>query len=179
MVCVSGPNLWSVIMKRALRDERGFTLLESLIASAILGTSLLGIAAVQVMALSLNMDSNELTLANNLAADIIERVQFNRRNVATYTNLNVTPTANNCPAQANVPQPNNTMTTRGDCLQWQALLTASNLNGVGGTVTLNPTPPAVDPNGLNQTTITVQIAWTGKRLGTPHTLNVMTVVAPE
>ncbi len=179
MVCVSSANLWSVTMKHKVSDEGGFTLIEGLIASAILGTSLLGIAAVQGMALSQNVDSNELTLANNLAADIIERVQFNKRNVRTYSNLNVTPTVNNCPAQANVAQPNNTMTTRGDCLQWQALLTASNLEGVSGSVTLNPVPPAVDPNGLNQTTVTVRITWTGRRLGSANTLNVMTVVAPE
>ncbi len=179
MVCVSGTDLWSVVMKQELRDEGGFTLIEGLLASAILGTSLLGIAAVQGMALSQNVDSNELTLANNLAADIIERVQFNRRNVRTYSNLNVTPTVNNCPAQTNVPQPNNTMTTRGDCLQWQALLTASLLTGVTGAVTLNPVPPAVDPNGLNQTTVTVRITWTSRRLGALNTLSVMTVVAPE
>ena len=158
MVCASGANLRSGTMNnKKVLSEKGFTLIEGLMASVILSTSLLGIAAVQGMALSQNVDSKELTLATNLAADIIERVHFNKRNVRTYSNLSVTPTANNCPAQVNVAQPNNTMTTRGDCLQWQALLTASNLNGVAGTVTLNPVPPVVDPNNLNQTTVTVRI----------------------
>ena len=162
-----------------MRDEHGFTLLEALIASAILSTSLLGLAAVQGLALSQNGDANEITLANNLAADIVERVQFNRRNVRTYTALSVTPTVNNCPAQANVAVPNNTMTTRGDCLQWQTLLASSGLNGVTGTTALAPVPPATDPNGLNQTTLTVQIAWTGRRLGNLNTLKVVRVIAPE
>lgn len=166
-------------MMRRVRNERGFTLLEGLLASAILSTSLLGLAAYQGMALNQNVDANELTLTNNLATDIAERIQFNRRNVSSYSNLSVSPTVNNCPAQANVAPPNNTMTTRGDCLQWQALLTASGLKGVLGTITLSPIPPAVDPNNLNQTTITVQITWTGRRWGTLNTLNRVTVIAPE
>jgi type IV pilus assembly protein PilV len=132
------------------------------------------------MAFNQNVDANELNLANNLATDLIERIQFNRKNVITYNNLTVTPTANNCPAAANVPPPNNTTTTQGDCLQWQALMAASTLNAVNGVVTLNPVPPAVDPNGLNQTTVTVRIAWTGRsRSLVPHILNRVTVVAPE
>ena len=166
-------------MKWTGRDDGGFTLIEAMLAATILSVSLLGIAAFQGVALSQNVDSNELTVANNLAADLIERVQYNKRNVRTYSNLSVTPAANNCPAQANLPQPNNTVATRGDCLQWVALLTASNLNGVTGTVTLTPVPPAVDPNNLNQTTVTVRIQWTGRRLGTVSALNVVTVVAPE
>lgn len=166
-------------MTRRMQSERGFTLMEGLMASAILSTSLLGLAAIQGMALSQNVDANELTRANNLAADIIERIQFNRKNVGTYNNLTVSPAANTCPAQANLPPPLNTMTTRGDCLQWQALLTNSQLNGVQGTVGLTPIPPAVDPNNLNQTTVTVQIQWTGRRQGTLQVLNLVTVIAPE
>jgi prepilin-type N-terminal cleavage/methylation domain-containing protein len=45
--------------------------------------------------------------------------------------------------------------------------------------TLAPVPPATDPNGLNQTTLTVQINWTGRRLGNLNTLNVVRVFAPE
>lgn len=166
-------------MMRRMRNERGFTLLEGLVASAILSTSLLGLAAYQGMALNQNVDANELNLTNNLATDIAERIQFNRLNVNSYSNLFVSPTVNNCPAQANVAPPNNTMTTRGDCLQWQALLTASGLKGVLGAITLAPIPPAVDPNNLNQTTVTVKITWTGRRLGTPNTLTRVTVIAPE
>lgn len=166
-------------MMERMRNERGFTLLEGLVASAILSTSLLGLAAYQGVALNQNVDANELNLTNNLATDIAERIQFNRLNVSSYSGLSVSPTVNNCPAQANVAPPNNTMTTRGDCLQWQALLTASGLNGVLGTITLSPIPPAVDPNNLNQTTVTVQITWTGRRWGTLNTLNRVTVIAPE
>ncbi len=99
--------------------------------------------------------------------------------MSSYNNLAVSPGANNCPAQVNAPPPNNTMTTRGDCLQWQALLTASNLTGVQGTVKLDHIPPAVDPNGLNQTTVTVQINWTGNRLKSARVLSLVTVIAPE
>ena len=166
-------------MRRTIQGEQGFSLIEGLLASVILSTSILSLAAFQGMALSQNGDANELTRANNVAADMIERIQFNRRNVSSYNNLTVSSTANNCPAQVNVPPPNNTMTTRGDCLQWQALLTASRLKGAQGRVQLNPIPPAVDPNGLNQTTVTVQISWTGTRLGTTQVLNMVTVIAPE
>jgi type IV pilus assembly protein PilV len=166
-------------MIHGIRVESGFTLLEGLIASVILSTSLLGLAAIQGTMLRQNADAYELTRASNLAADIIERIQFNRKNVVTYNNLTLTPAANNCPAQVNLPPPQNTTTTRGDCLQWQALLAGSTLSAVQGLITLSPIPPAVDPNNLNQTTVTVQIRWTGRRLGTPQVLNLITVVAPE
>ncbi len=45
-------------MKRTCLGEQGFTLLEGLVASAILSTSILGLAAIQGTALMQNVDAN-------------------------------------------------------------------------------------------------------------------------
>ena len=39
---------------------------------------------MQGISLGKNVDANELTLATNLAADMVERIQFNRRNAIIY-----------------------------------------------------------------------------------------------
>ena len=67
--------------KRKLgKSEGGFTLLEGMLAAVILATGLLGLASMQGFSLGRNVDANEMTRVTNFAADIVERVQFNRRN---------------------------------------------------------------------------------------------------
>jgi len=88
--------------------EDGFTLLESLMAAVVLGIGLIGLAGMQGIALSRNVDANELTLASNLAADMVERIQYNRRNAIVYNNIDTTlpatqPTTNTMASGA--PQP--------------------------------------------------------------------------
>jgi type IV pilus assembly protein PilV len=72
----------------------------------------------------------------------------------------------------------------GDCTQWRTLLLSSNLQNITGTVILsNPTPPALDPLGLNRNTVTVQVTWTeadGVEVASASkTVSLAKVVAPE
>ena len=74
--------------KRTVRNnEQGFTLLEGMLAAVILGTGLLGVASMQGFALGRNVDANEMTRVTNFAADIVERIQFNRRNALAYNGI--------------------------------------------------------------------------------------------
>ena len=70
--------------------QGGFTLLESLIAMTVLAIGLLGLAGMQTIALSYNVDAKELGRATNLAAGMMERIHYNRRNVTAYNAINNT-----------------------------------------------------------------------------------------
>jgi type IV pilus assembly protein PilV len=142
---------------RRINHQSGFTLIESLIAGAILSVGVLGVAAMQGIALTRNVDSTELTRATNLAAEMIERIQYNRKNVAQYgiDTSNATP----CPQSA-VTQ----AMAKGDCDQWVALLSnpqASGLVNVRGVITAPAAPVGTLATLLNQYPVTVTVSWTG------------------
>lgn len=158
--------------------QAGFTLVESMIAAVVLAIGLLGLAAMQSMALTKNIGANETTRVSNLAADMVERVQFNRRNVTAYHNIQVSSSTTTCPAITV------SVMASGDCVQWRTLLLNSGLQNVVGSVTLNPAPPTVDTMGLARSTITVQLNWlsNSNSAGTAavtKSISLVTVVAPE
>ncbi len=160
-------------------NSSGFTLIESMVAMAILATGLLALAGMQSISLTRNVDSTELTRATNLAADMVERIQNNRSNVGQYaidTN-NATP----CP-QNPVAQP----MAKGDCDQWVQLLAnpqASGLTNVRGVITVPPVPVGALNVLLNQYPVTVTISWTGAtgetKVARPKQITLTTVIAPE
>jgi len=146
-----------------------------MVAAVILTIGLLALTGMQSFSLRKNVDANNQTRVTNLAADMVERIQFNRTKTATYHNINVSSGANTCPTTAADVMAN------GDCTQWRTLLLNSNLQNVVGTVTVsNPTPPAVDPLGLNRYTVTVRVTWdetsSSEVTARSKTVSVVTVV---
>lgn len=133
--------------------EKGFTLLEGLVASVILATGLLGMSAMQGMSMVKNVDASELTATVTLAADLFERIQFNRRNVASYNGID-TQSAGNCTTINVAVQPQ----ARGDCLLWDSLVDGMQLENIRGTVTVSN---VIEPVALGQRNVTVTISWMG------------------
>ena len=163
---------------RASRSgHEGFTLIESMVATVILTIGLLALTGMQSFSLRKNVDASNQTRVTNLAADMLERIQFNRRKAANYHNINVSSGATTCPSAGTDVMAN------GDCTQWRTLLLNSNLQNIAGTVTLNPAPPATDPLGLNRSTVTVQVTWneaaSAEVTATTKTVRLDTVIAPE
>ena len=167
------------IEERMGSGQSGFTLIESMVAMAILATGLLALAAMQSISLTRNVDSTELTRATNLAADMIERVQNNRQNVGQYAidTSNGTP----CP-QSPVTQP----MAKGDCDQWVQLLAnpqASGLAHVRGVIVVPATPAGTLNMLLNAYPVTVTISWTGAagetKVARPKQITLTTTVSPE
>lgn len=154
--------------------QSGFTLIEGMIAAVVLGAGLLALSGMQAISFGRNVDANELTRVTNLAADMLERIQFNRRNVLAYNNIDTLNTATQPPTS----QP----MARGDYAQWQALLNSSGLAGVQGRVTVEAIGPTTPP--LNQNAVTVTITWSGSVRGETSVMRnkavtLTTVVAPE
>lgn len=159
------------------KDEQGFSLLEGLLAAVLLGTGLLAMSGMQGIALVKNVDANELTRITTVTSDMMERIQFNRRNALTYNGID-TQSATNCSAISSTAQPQ----AKGDCLLWSGIVANTQLENVRGTVTvdLNPIPPTA----LGQRNVTVTITWMGSlksdtTVKRPRSLTLNRVVAPE
>ena len=137
--------------------QSGFTLVEGMIAAALLSLGVLAVAAMQGISLTRNVDSTELTRATSLAAEMIERIQYNRKNIPQYAidTSNATPCPQNALTQA---------MAKGDCDQWVTLLSnpqASGLVSVRGVITVPATPVGALATLLNQYPVTVTVSWTG------------------
>jgi type IV pilus assembly protein PilV len=71
--------------------EKGFTLVEVLVALVVLAVGLLGLAVLLVEGLQGSRNAIEHTQAVNLAADIAERMRSNRAAAAAYDTAEGTP----------------------------------------------------------------------------------------
>ncbi len=158
------------------RREDGFTLIEGMIATVLLATGLLGLASMQTIAMGRNGDASEKTRVTNFAVEIIERIQFNRRNALEYNGID---TSVVCTISATT-QP----MARGDCDQWRNLLTgqlATGLQNLRGQVAVTTVGPTLPP--LNQRRVVVTMSWMGdageQKLATSRSLSIPTMVAPE
>lgn len=150
--------------KRHSPQERGFTLLEAMLALSILSIGLLATAAMQDMALRGNVDANELGFATSLATEMAERIRYNTKNVTAYNNIDTSNSATR-------PASTQTM-ARGDYDQWQTRLAATpQLRNARGRVTVT----ASGPTNLNQSLVVVQVTWSGKVINHSLTLNTVLV----
>lgn len=157
------------------RHERGFTLVEMMVSATILGLGVMGMAAMQGMSFTKNVDANDLSIVTNVTSDMMERIQNNRRYAWAYHNLD-TVGPGNClaggmpaPFPATAPpfggkQPSTpallqtmTRTVQGDCTQWRNIILATNLVNVRGTVQVTPTLPTASNSGAVQ--VVVQLQW--------------------
>lgn len=181
------------------RNDNGFTLIEMMVSAAILGVGVIGMAAMQGVSFTKNVDANDLSIMTNVASDMMERIQNNRRYAWAYHNLQ-TAGAGNCGA-GGIPAPfpatappfggknfnNNpkpaivqaiTRGIQGDCAQWGALVRATNMINVQGTVQVTPVLPTSDKSGA--VNVAVQLTW-NERGGSqrPRTITFRTQIEPE
>ncbi|HSF67652.1 MAG TPA: prepilin-type N-terminal cleavage/methylation domain-containing protein [Nitrospiraceae bacterium] len=157
--------------------EQGFTLIEGMLAAALLSIGLLALSAMQTVALVKNVDSNELTLTTALASDMLERIQFNRRNAVSYNGIDT-----QSPGNCGTISPTTQAQAKGDCLLWESLVKGSNYENIKGVVAVSAT--VIPPTALNQRNVTVTITWMGSEnsdhtVKRPRSVTLNRVVAPE
>ena len=166
-------------------NKKGFTLVEVMVSATILGVGIMGMAAMQGMAFTKNVDANDLSVVTNIASDVMERIQNNRQYAWAYNNLQ-TLGPGNCAALPAPPPSDVTKTTpvtvvrvvQGDCTQWRTLVLASNLNNVQGNVAVTNPFPANPAWHARQ--IRVQLTWNDRGPGQrPRTLTFQTTLVPE
>jgi type IV pilus assembly protein PilV len=162
-----------------MRNDGGFTLIEAVMAGAVLAITMLGVAGFQGSSLAKNAQSKDTTVVTNFGVEMLERIQSNRQRVLDYHNIDTT---------ASTPCPQTGTEKRqalGDCQQWHTALTASNISGVRGTVSavLSDPAPTLGGPSLNRTNVVITVTWnTSAGSGTSmqsKTMTFRTVVAPE
>lgn len=75
-------------------DQRGFTLLEAMIAALVLGVGMIGLAALQGVSLKMNQGAYLRLQAVNLAYEIVDSIRANRNQVTSYVGEYATITCN-------------------------------------------------------------------------------------
>lgn len=168
-----------------LGNEKGFTLVEVLVSAAILGVGVMGMAAMQGVSFSKNVDANDLSIVTNVAADMMERIQNNRRYSWAYNNLDTTGVGNCLAGGLPAPPPTGiqpitkpqvTQTVQGDCTQWRARILGTNLLNATGRVTATPVAPA----GSGAMQVTVRLTWNDRGAGQrARAVSFQTLVVPE
>ena len=115
-----------MIRKTNKKSERGFTLLEVLVALVITSIGLLGLAGLMVNSLKNNQSSAMRSQAAWLAYDVIDRMRANRT-LALPAGGGASPYA-----IAIGTDPAGTGTAVSDLTTWRANLAAVMLSGTGG-----------------------------------------------
>lgn len=127
-----------------MRNDKGFSLLEVLVAVVILAVGLLAAASMQTMALTATTTSRNTTLAVQLAEEMVDRIRVN---------AGTTPNVYNNLATGSCTSISNT-TALGDCNQWRDRLQSSGLPNPTGTVLVTLNSPIA-----NAAEITVEVSW--------------------
>ena len=126
-------------------QQRGFSLVEGLVALLVLSVGLLGLAQLHTKGLRYMQNAKSVGLASNLAMDMAERIRANSIGAADgeYDNVTGTETDPGCSACAPAQR------AQKDAFEWNRAIDSALGNNAVGTVT-------VDANGI----YTVTVTWT-------------------
>jgi type IV pilus assembly protein PilV len=125
--------------------QRGFGLVESLVALVVISVGMIGIAVLYGQGLGASRTALNRTQAVNLAADMADRVRSNRRGGASYGSAGGD---NNCEAGGNTDCTTAQLAAH-DVWEWEAQVEALLPGGVGTVEYAGTTPP----------TYTISVLW--------------------
>jgi type IV pilus assembly protein PilV len=150
---------------RRLTRQKGFTLLEVMIALAVFAIGMLAIAMMQDTALNGSASVKQMSAAINLTEEMVERIQFHAlsvQNNGQYNNYDNLDTQDLGTRPTSAP-------AQGDYDEWQRRLAETGLPGVRGVVT-------VDPGYSTGFEVKVTVSWQG--LARMHSISMETFVNP-
>ena len=147
------PSSQLPVSRRVVR-QRGISLIDALIAIAILSFGLVGMTRMQGRMVSSSTDAQLRTTAVQLADELLNTVLVDVANAACYT----LPQAGACGSAAAAAR----------TADWAARVAATLPGAVTRTVTLNAATGRM----------TVSIGWTARDSADPRLLNVVTDVRP-
>src|SRR3990172_778415 len=134
-------------------NQKGFTILEVLVAIVIVSIGLLAVAGMQTTAITANASAKDATVAIQFAEEMADRIRLNAGDTPeTYHGLDTNGgTATTCTGLTAQNDP-----ALGDCIQWRSRLQNASLglSGARGFITVT------DDSPISKTaTITVRITW--------------------
>lgn len=149
------------------KSNRGFTLVELLVAVVVMSIGVLGVAALQAISLQQNRSALFRAEASQLANDLLDRIRANPLGTYAPTTMAATPpSAANCYTQVcSVAQ----MATF-DISSWKCQLNSADGDGVtyGICNTLNISSSIPEGGGsitLNGSTYEIEVQWLDDRNG--------------
>ena len=140
------------LKKQPVKKQQGFTMLEALLTLFVLTIGVLGVAGLQMRAMSSGGVAMQRTVAMMKTQEIIERMRVNRTNAAAYA-VNTAVSAPITVASAGSAQSAVDLTT------WQADIVALLPNPVTTTIGV-----AAGAGTTPSSTVVVTISWTDKSI---------------
>ena len=140
------------LKKQLVKKQQGFTMLEALLTLFVLTIGVLGVAGLQMRAMSSGGVAMQRTVAMMKTQEIIERMRVNRTNAAAYA-VNTAVSAPMTAAPAGSAQSVVDLTT------WQADIVALLPNPVTTDISVAPGVAVESPF-----TVIVTLSWTDKSI---------------
>src|SRR5215813_8708757 len=139
--------------------ERGFTLLEVLVALLVLSIGLLGIGKMMMLSARANDSAYMRSQATALAYTMLDAMRANREAATSqgYDTAQVAPAQLACATAA--PGCNSGQVAQNDTFLWNQALATALPNGAGSVVTV--AAPVVN-TGANNVTATITVTWSDK-----------------
>lgn len=151
-------------MRALHRSQRGFSLIEALVAFLILSVGMLGIASLQTVSLRAGSTAALRNVAVIKAGEFMELIRSNPTQVANYAvGASSTGTDNNCSDTGTVSACTPQQMAEDDIYHWLQSLRGALPNNSGTSATVSITPPAA---GEALTTVTISINWTERNADT-------------
>lgn len=159
-----------------LNSEKGFTLVEVMIAMVTLLIGILGVMIMQYMAVRGNTTSREVRTATSLAVDMLEQLEG-----TPYPSLSNTQKGSDIPFT--IPDPASVTATRGGITYTRAWWFVADCVTLGGNGITCSTAAANDPGCIEDpdpavatpiAAIRARTCWIDSRDGLPHSVTIDT-----
>lgn len=180
MISRSKLPVSSFVITSHTLGQRGFTLLEILVAMVVLSIGLLGLAGLQAVSLRNNQIAYYRSIASQQAYDMADRMRANLVGIRAgqYDTLAASiPSDPNC-FTSGCGQ-NNSLMTQTDHFQWNTLNSRLLPNGVGSVrCAVGPTANCVTNNANASRVFDITVSWTEKTAVNNVTRSFVTRFAP-
>lgn len=155
-----------VIFNANRRSEKGFALIEALIAALLLSIGVLGIVGLQISTVTDYLDTKRRQYATVMATDLVDRMRANRAGINSYQTGNLAAAAHNTCA-ADIASPcTPSLLALDDLHHWKAglavlgfdpAMTGITVDAVASPVTVSLTLGWATRNGASSITVKTSV----------------------